>query len=101
LVNVFLRDTRFVASFIHQLLFFLTPILYPASLLPSPLDVISQYSPYYLLIAPIRSSLYIDSTGIQTSFYANVAMACALLIFLKIILHELTRRLHATLYFKL
>jgi ABC-type polysaccharide/polyol phosphate export permease len=101
LINVFLRDTRFVVSFIHQFIFFLTPILYPASLLPYPLNLISIYSPYYLLIAPIRSALYVDHSVLGNSFASTIVSALLFILFLRLVLTVLTKKLNSSLYLNL
>jgi ABC-type polysaccharide/polyol phosphate export permease len=58
LLNVFFRDTKFVISFLHQLLFFLTPVFYPVEMLPTFFKALAQINPYYILILPIRNCLY-------------------------------------------
>jgi len=63
MANIFFRDTKFVISFLHQLLFFLTPIFYPVNILPGFLKTLALINPYYVLILPIRNCLYPDATA--------------------------------------
>jgi len=57
-MNVFFRDTRFVVHFMISVLFFLTPVFYPAELVPEPWRFIIQLNPIYSLFEPIRIGLY-------------------------------------------
>lgn len=57
-LNIKYRDFRYVIPFLLQVLFFLSPILYPASLLPSPLmQYILALSPMYAAIELFRYPL--------------------------------------------
>lgn len=57
-LNIKYRDFRYVIPFLLQVLFFLSPILYPASLLPSPeLQYILAFSPMYAAIELFRFPL--------------------------------------------
>jgi ABC-type polysaccharide/polyol phosphate export permease len=56
--QVFFRDTRFVIQFATSVLFFLTPIFYPADLLPPEYRWFSQVNPLYRLVEPFRITIY-------------------------------------------
>lgn len=57
-VQVFLRDTRFIITFALNLLFFLTPIFYPASFVPEEYRWIIRLNPVNHLIQPFRALIY-------------------------------------------
>jgi lipopolysaccharide transport system permease protein len=57
-LNVFFRDTNFVMGFIFNLLFFLTPIFYPADFVPEHLRWIITFNPALYLLDPFRHLLY-------------------------------------------
>jgi ABC-type polysaccharide/polyol phosphate export permease len=57
-LNVFFRDTRFVAHFGLSVLFFLTPVFYPRELIPSPYQWLVDINPFFSLIEPVRACLY-------------------------------------------
>ncbi len=58
ILHVFYRDTRFVVTVLLNLLFFLTPIFYPISLIPSGVRWIVLFNPIYSLIEPVREAIY-------------------------------------------
>jgi lipopolysaccharide transport system permease protein len=78
--QVFLRDTRFLVSFALGVAFFLTPVLYPAGFVPPQLAWIVWVNPFYKLIAPFRSALYVFSpaTFAQDVAWASVVAGLAL-----------------------
>lgn len=57
-LQVFLRDTRYVISFALSVFFFLTPIFYPVENLPETLRPLVRLNIFYVLIEPIRISIY-------------------------------------------
>lgn len=58
LLNVFYRDTNFVLTFFFSVLFFITPIFYPLSFVPTNLHWMIELNPFYHLINPFREALY-------------------------------------------
>lgn len=58
LLNVFFRDTAFVVNFLTGVLFFLTPIFYPASYIPDKYRFFVELNPFYAFIRPVRSTIY-------------------------------------------
>lgn len=57
-LNVKYRDIRFVLPFALQLLMFITPIIYPSTLVPSPWRQLLSINPLAGLIEAYRASLY-------------------------------------------
>jgi lipopolysaccharide transport system permease protein len=58
MLQVFLRDTRYVVSFLLSVFFFLTPIFYPIENLPEVIRPLVRLNIFYILIEPIRISIY-------------------------------------------
>ncbi len=56
--NVFFRDTNFVMGFIFSLLFFLTPIFYPADYVPEQFRFLIYVNPAVYLLEPFRDLIY-------------------------------------------
>jgi lipopolysaccharide transport system permease protein len=78
-LNVKYRDFRYVIPFLVQVLFFLTPVIYPISLLKYPLlQYILVCSPMYAAIELFRYPL----TGILPDIYFLGASLISGLIFL-------------------
>lgn len=77
--QIFLRDTRFVASFVMSLLYFLTPIFYPEETVPEQWRGGLDWNPIYRLILPIRSAIYEPLRG---DYGMNFAIAVGLVIVL-------------------
>jgi len=57
-VQVFFRDTRFMISFFISIAFFLTPIFYPITFIPTHLRWIIAINPLYYFIEPFRMAIY-------------------------------------------
>lgn len=77
-LNVKYRDFRYVIPFLVQVLFFLTPVIYPVSLLKYPgLQYMLAASPMYAAIELFRlplTQVNINSTFILISIFTNVAL---------------------------
>lgn len=58
LMYVFYRDIKYITHFLMSILFFLTPIFYPPSFIPSQYKWIIDVNPLYMIIAPFRACLY-------------------------------------------
>lgn len=58
LMQVFLRDIRYVLPFITNVLFFLTPIFYPIEIVPEQYRIFIEANPFYLMIAPFRLCIH-------------------------------------------
>jgi len=57
-LNVFYRDTRFVVTFVLNILFFLTPVFYPTEFIPENYRWLMQFNFIYLLFQPVQQCLY-------------------------------------------
>lgn len=55
--QVFFRDLRFIVTFALNLGFFVTPIFYPESYLPTALRWLPHFNPAYIFIRPVRLAL--------------------------------------------
>jgi lipopolysaccharide transport system permease protein len=53
--QVFFYDTKFVVDYGMNILFYLTPIFYPAKLVPEHLRWIVDYNPIAIILAPFQS----------------------------------------------
>lgn len=60
-VHIMFRDTRFLISFFHNILFFLTPIFYSINDVPDYARTFISFNPYFILIRPIRDILWDSS----------------------------------------
>ena len=68
LLNVFYRDIKFVSSFVMSILFFITPIFYPESIVPENLKLFMRLNPFYAVIKPIRFAIY-ELNTVTTIYY--------------------------------
>lgn len=86
-LNVKYRDFRYVIPFLVQVLFFLTPVIYPVSVLKYPiLKYIITLSPMYAAIELFRYPLTgteLDSPFILISLVSSLALLFAGLIYFK------------------
>lgn len=57
MANVFVHDVEYLVGIGFSLLFFLTPIVYPVSMIPGPYRVYFEISPLHVLIESWRSVL--------------------------------------------
>jgi ABC-type polysaccharide/polyol phosphate export permease len=58
LINVFYRDTKFVLTFLLNIMYFITPIFYPIHFVPKEYRFIIELNPLYYLVEAFRSALY-------------------------------------------
>jgi lipopolysaccharide transport system permease protein len=78
-LNAKYRDFRYVIPFFVQMLFFLTPVIYPISMLKYPaLQYMLVCSPMYAAVELFRYPL----TGITPNLYFISASLCSSLVFL-------------------
>ncbi len=71
--QVFYRDLRFAIALLLQLIYFVSPIVYPIALVPETVRRIMEWSPVHLLLNPFRLA-YFGSTG--EYFDSLVLSAC-------------------------
>jgi lipopolysaccharide transport system permease protein len=86
-LNVKYRDFRYVIPFLVQLLFFLTPVIYPVSILDNPvLEYIIVLSPMYAAVELFRaplSGILPDMTYMIISISSGIILLFAGLIYFK------------------
>ncbi len=86
-LNVKYRDFRYVIPFLVQILFFLTPVIYPLSVLKNPvLQYMIVASPMYVAIELFRFPLtgeHLDSTFLMVSLSSSLVMLFIGLIYFK------------------
>lgn len=58
LMNVFYRDTKFVLTFVLNIMYFITPIFYPTEFVPTQYRWIIDINPLYYLVEAFRSAVY-------------------------------------------
>ena len=63
MLNIFYRDIKYIAAFVVNVMFFLTPIFYPRSFVPESFRLIVDLNPIYIAIAPFRSCFLPYSDG--------------------------------------
>lgn len=57
-LHVLFRDTRFIVTFFHNILFFLTPIFYSINDVPQYAQTFIKINPYYIMIRPLRDIMW-------------------------------------------
>ena len=79
-LNVKYRDFRYVIPFMVQVLFFLTPVIYPVSLVKQPaLKILLACSPMYAAVELFRypiTGLMQDTTLLSISLFAGILFLC-------------------------
>jgi lipopolysaccharide transport system permease protein len=89
-LNVKYRDIRFALPFALQLLMFMTPIIYPSSLVPAPWRHVLSINPLAGIIEAYRSSLYGRPFNWQTLLQAT-AVTLLLLVVSSFYFHKTER----------
>lgn len=74
MTNVFFRDTAFVATFLLNISFYLTPIFYTARMIDEKYRWLINYNVFYIIIRPFQSLL----VDVQLSFVDVFAIAFGL-----------------------
>ena len=59
-LGVFVRDLSYAVALVVQVLFFLTPIFYPISAVPAPLQGILRWNPLTPVVDAVRASIFPD-----------------------------------------
>lgn len=70
LVNAFVRDVDYLLGIGFLLLFFVTPMVYPISMVPEPLGRYFELNPFHALMASWRSVLLEDTLDLARIGYA-------------------------------
>ncbi len=73
-LQIFFRDVRFVVSFVFNIGFYLTPIIYPEEMVPAQWRWLFLLNPFRHLITPFRELLLPDRSG---SFTIDNSIAAA------------------------
>lgn len=85
MLNVFVRDTAFLVGFGLRILFYITPIIYPASRVPHSLRFLVELNPFAHLISFYNNALiYTDKVSYSHMLYALVASSVVLIILMRI-----------------
>ncbi|MCF8058923.1 MAG: ABC transporter permease [Bacteriovoracaceae bacterium] len=58
LMNVFYRDTKFVLTFVLNIMYFITPIFYPVEFVPEKYRWVIDLNPLFYLIEAFRNAVY-------------------------------------------
>lgn len=74
---VFFRDTQFLWNIFSMLLMYLTPIFYPASIIPDRFMPIYRLNPIYQVITFVRSIL-IDGVSPEPAAYLTCILCCCI-----------------------
>lgn len=74
LMNVFYRDTKFVLTFVLNIMYFITPIFYPIEFVPLEYRWIIDINPLFYLVEAFRSTVYGFDPGY---FWPAIAKASA------------------------
>ncbi|MEL0630295.1 ABC transporter permease [Psychromonas aquatilis] len=85
MLNVFIRDTDFLVKFGLRILFYITPIIYPASRVPENFQFLIELNPFAYLITYYNNALiYTDRVEYGNMFYALVVSAIALFLLVRL-----------------
>lgn len=85
MLNVFVRDTAFLVGFGLRILFYITPIIYPASRVPHSLRFLVELNPFAHLISFYNNALiYTDKVSYNHMLYALVASSVVLIVLMRI-----------------
>lgn len=79
-MQVYLRDTQYLLNFLLSIMYFITPIFYPASMVPAQLQFLLKINPIYLIIKPFQVSLWNFSWDIYLQSLINSSIATIILV---------------------
>lgn len=80
-LNVLFRDTQHILGILLQLLFFMTPIFYDASVIPKQYTVYYRLNPMVSIVESFRAMM-MNGMSINSSFLWKVGIPSLLLLFL-------------------
>lgn len=90
-LHVLFRDTQFVTQFVINLAYFVTPIFYPASLVPENFRFIIDLNLFYYFIKPFQNLLWNFDFSVYLSYLLQAFAALGVCIFLTFILWRKNR----------
>jgi ABC-type polysaccharide/polyol phosphate export permease len=83
-VFVYLRDTAHIISILMQAVYYITPIIYPVSLVPEQYRIYFKFNPLYYFVqlfrAPIYEGVFPDAMSVAVSCGTSAIMALISLI---------------------
>jgi lipopolysaccharide transport system permease protein len=79
-LNVEYRDVTYLMPFLNQFLLFLTPVVYPSTLVPSSLRVFYGLNPMVGVVDGFRWSLFGVGEGLSSMFLLSVGIAVGLFV---------------------
>ncbi|MAX65622.1 MAG: ABC transporter permease [Bacteriovoracaceae bacterium] len=94
-LQVFFRDTQYITNFILSVMFFLTPIFYPRSLIPPNYQIFVDLNPFYAFIQTFKISLW---TFTIEGYLQALMSACLFLSFIMAITVLLWKNTRNELY---
>lgn len=79
-INVYFRDMRYIMGVVMNAWYYLTPILYPITIIPDNLRTIFYLNPGYYLIDMFRSPIYYNTIPDLKNIL--IASSCAIFVFI-------------------
>jgi len=79
-LNVEYRDVTYLMPFLNQFLLFLTPVVYPSTLVPSSMRVFYGLNPMVGVVEGFRWSLFGVGEGLSSMFLLSVGIAVGLFV---------------------
>lgn len=95
-VNVMLRDLKFVTSFLFSLLFYLTPIFYPAQFIPEQFKILVTLNPFYHVIHPFQ---ILTMSGYGAEFFSSLLLSYGISAIFAVIAYVVWNRMKGYLIF--
>ncbi len=96
--QVFFFDTRFVVGFALNILYFVSPIVYPENFVPAKYRFILAFNPLTYLLRPFRTLL---AQGFSREFLQDEALALAFAFILMMLTLVVWRKSRDAFYFRL
>lgn len=79
-LNVRYRDFKFVVPFMIQTWFFVTPVIYPSSLVPAPWDAVYGLNPMVGVVEGFRTALLGTATSTGPIIWVSWAVSAVILV---------------------
>lgn len=88
-LNVYFRDTAILWNTIQPAIFYLTPIAYTESLIPTKFSFVIRYNPVYFFIRLIRKPIYESASPAWNDWLYCILIAMAAFSFSYLVFHRL------------